>query len=96
MKTKTPDPILELHDRRHLAIREAGMLLCVNPLGIFQLVLAALKGFAYAMNPKLRKRTSKIALGIRERRSRFGLRFWPPSPSLAFGSKRAALILIYA
>ena len=96
MKTKTIDPILELHDRKHLAIREAGMLLCVNPLGIFQLVLAALRGVAYAMNPKLRKRTRKIALGVRERRSRFGLRFWPQSLTLTFGSNRAVRILIYA
>ena len=40
------------------------MLGCVNPLGIFQLVLVALEGIACAVNPKLRRQEKGRAAGF--------------------------------
>jgi hypothetical protein len=36
----------------------------MNPLGLFQLVFVALEGVAYALNPKLRKKEKKRAIGF--------------------------------
>ena len=36
----------------------------LNPLGIFQLVMVALEGVAYAVNPKLREQDKKNAVGF--------------------------------
>jgi hypothetical protein len=36
----------------------------MNPLGAFQLVVIALEGVAYAVNPKLRKQEKKRAVGF--------------------------------
>jgi hypothetical protein len=36
----------------------------MNPLGIFQSVLVALEGLAYAVNPKLRKQEKRRAVGF--------------------------------
>jgi hypothetical protein len=36
----------------------------MNPLGIFQLVLVALEGIAYAVSPKLRKQEKKSAVAF--------------------------------
>ena len=36
----------------------------MNPFGMFQLVFVALEGIAYALNPKLRKKGKKRAVGF--------------------------------
>ena len=36
----------------------------MNPLGVFQLVLVALEGVAYAVNPKLKKQEKGRAVGF--------------------------------
>jgi len=36
----------------------------MNPLGIFQLVIVALEGVAYAVNPKLKQQGKKSAVGF--------------------------------
>jgi hypothetical protein len=42
----------------------ASLDLMLNPLGIFQLVMVALEGVAYAVNPKLREQDKKNAVGF--------------------------------
>jgi hypothetical protein len=36
----------------------------MNPLGLFDAMLVALEGVAYAVNPKLRKQTKKSAVAF--------------------------------